>query len=47
MCGTLFLDREKLVSRDFDNKYKNLKDKLLGSIDLSIPNIILDIIENS
>ena len=35
-----------LYQEDFENKYKNLKDKLSGSIDLSLPNIIPDTIEN-
>lgn len=37
---------ESLYQEDFDNNYKNLQDKLSGSIDLSLPNIITDIISN-
>ena len=37
---------ESFYQEDFDNKYKNLQNKLSGSIDLSLPNIIPDIIRN-
>ena len=37
---------KSLYQKDFDNKYKKSERKLSCSIDLSIPNIILDTIEN-